>query len=57
MPVRNMLYDSLSYTDQMGKIWNDLTKEEKEALLAEEFFSRFRKEDKLCPVITIVFYY
>ena len=57
MPVRNMLYDSLSYVEQMKEIWNNLSDEEKKNLSTEEFFSRFRKEDKLRPVITLVFYY
>ena len=26
-------------------------------ILQHEFFSRFRKQDRLCPVITIIFYY
>lgn len=57
MPVKNMLYDSLSYTNQMKKIWNSLSEEERKSVNDEEFFSRFRKEDKLQPVITLVFYY
>ena len=57
MPVRNMLYDSLSYVEQMKEIWNNLSDEEKKKLSTEEFFLRFRKEDKLRPVITLVFYY
>ena len=36
MPVRVMMYDALSYADQIAIL---------------------KKEDKLCPVITIVFYY
>lgn len=57
MPVRNMLYDSLSYTEQMKRIWNELSDEDKKNITGDEFFSRFRKEDKLHPVITLVFYY
>ena len=57
MPVKNMLYDSLSYTNQMKDIWNGLNDEERRQINEEEFFSRFRKEDKLYPVITLVFYY
>ena len=57
MPVRNMLYDSLSYVEQMKEIWNNLSDDEKKKLSTEEFLSRFRKEDKLRPVITLVFYY
>lgn len=57
MPVRNMLYDSLAYTDQMKYIWNNLSKEERPDVFSNEFFSRFRKNDKLYPVITLVIYF
>ena len=57
MPVRNILYDALSYTDQMRQIWDNLTKEEKKDITDGEFFSRFRKQDKIVPVITTVFHY
>lgn len=62
MPVRNMLYDSLSYTDQIQTLWS-LREAERRAgkkmgrMTGEEFLSRFGKGDKLCPVITLVFYY
>lgn len=54
MPVRTMLYDSLSYVEQMKKIWKET---DRKSITQEEFLSRFRKEDCLYPVITIVFYY
>lgn len=54
MPVRTMLYDSLSYVEQMKEMWKE---QDKKGLMREEFLSRFRKEDGLYPVITIVFYY
>lgn len=58
MPVRKMFYDALSYTDQMRKLWQNLPDDAPEKQIgSEDFFSRFRKEDKLYPVITIVFYY
>lgn len=58
MPVRKMLYDSLTYTEQMREIWQNLPEDSPEKKIgSKEFFSRFRKEDKLYPVITIVFYY
>ncbi len=57
MPVRTMLYDSLSYIEQMKEIWNELDVECKMSIDSNEFFSRFRKDDKLYPVITIVFYH
>ena len=57
MPVRGMLYDALAYTDQMRLVWEQLSAEERKSVDENEFFSRFRKKDKLCPVITIIFYY
>lgn len=58
MPVRKMLYDSLSYTDQMRELWQSLPNDAPEKQIGtKEFFSRFRKKDKIAPVITIVFYY
>lgn len=40
MPVRNMLYDSLTYIEQMKQLW-ELHKEDK--MTREEFLSKFRK--------------
>ncbi len=57
MPVCGMLYDALSYTDQMREIWEHLDEEERKSVDGAEFFSRFRKEDALYPVVTLVFYY
>lgn len=58
MPVRKMLYDALSYTDQMRNIWqNSSAVVYNKKVETDEFLSRFRKDDKLYPVITIVFYY
>ena len=57
MPVRNMMYDSLSYSEQIRYIWNQLDNKEKERISVEELFSTFRKEDKISPVITVVFYF
>lgn len=54
MPVRNMLYDSMSYADQIRQLW-EVHREEK--MTNEEFLSKFRKEDTLCPIITLVLYY
>ena len=57
MPVRNMMYDSLSYSEQIKNIWNEIDSEEKMKLSTEELFSTFRKDDRLYPVVTVVFYY
>ena len=56
MPVRNMLYDSLSYTEHIREICKQKGDEQKQ-LTGEEYLSRFRKEDRIFPVITLVFYY
>lgn len=74
MPVREMMNDSLTYTDQIRELWRKyerkerLQKEQKENtkvtrvrkdrhLTAEEYLSRFRKDDRLFPVISLVFYF
>ncbi len=54
MPVRTMLYDSLSYVEQIKQIWK---KPSQEQYSKEEFLSQFRKDDHIYPVITIVLYY
>ena len=56
MPIRNMFYDSLSYIGQMRQIWND-HKKSGNKMTGEEFLSQFKKDDKLRPVITLVFYF
>lgn len=58
MPVRNMIMDGLSYTEQMREIWSGIPEEEKKELIgSDDYFSQFGKEDKLYPVITLVFYW
>ena len=57
MTVRNMLYDSLSYAGQIQQLWKDREKEEKQKMTAPEFLSKWKKDDRLVPVITLVFYY
>ena len=54
MPVQTMIYDGLSYVQQMKLMWDLREKDEK--ITADEFLSKFRKEDKICPVITVVLY-
>lgn len=53
MPVRNMLYDSMSYTEQVSRIAATNRKSEKQMNKAE-FLSGFTKDDRLTPVITVV---
>lgn len=66
MPPKVMIYDSLDYESQIKDNWNNLLQNQKdlkkqgkalEHLTAEEYLSRFRKKDKLIPVISLVFYY
>ena len=61
MPVRCMLYDGLTYKDQIRELRRRYGKNCKEKnapyLTAEEYLSGFRKDDVIYPVITLVFYY
>lgn len=57
MPVRNMFYDSLSYTEQIDDVWKKLSEKEKSEVSSGEFLSHFRKDDFIYPIITVVFYY
>jgi len=52
MPVRKMLTDGLVYIRQIQELYENRGDKE---YTEEEFLSRFRKEDKLIPVIPIVF--
>ena len=55
MPVRMMLYDGLSYADQIRQMWKK--RNPAIELSEDEFLSRFCKEDRIYPVISLVFYY
>ena len=61
MPVRCMLYDGLTYTDQIRELWRmhrgGGAPQGKGELSTEEFLSRFRREDFIYPILTLVFYY
>ncbi|MFI3212318.1 MAG: Rpn family recombination-promoting nuclease/putative transposase [Eubacteriales bacterium] len=58
MPVRTMLYDALQYQKQMDNIGHKHKEAEDYKGHSEgEFLSKFYKEDKLIPVITIVMYW
>ena len=52
MPVRNMLYDAMSYTKQIAEAAASYRKNE-EKLPKAEYLSGFRKEDRLIPIITL----
>ena len=53
MPVRNMLYDALSYAEQVLKK-EKLHRKQKDKMSGGEFLSGFCREDKLLPVVTLV---
>ena len=53
LPVRNMLYDAMSYAQQVSDIATEHRKN-KDKMTSEEFLSGLKKEDKLMPVITLV---
>lgn len=56
MPVRSMLYDSISYAGQIKDIAR-LHRKQKDKLSGEEFLSGMTAKDKLIPIITIVVYF
>lgn len=56
MPVRSMLYDALSYVEQVSEI-RRRRKKDRSLNKSAEFLSGIKKTDRLCPVITIIFYY
>ena len=52
-----MIYDGLSYIEQMRQTWEEHQNEADLAVTREEFLSKFLKTDKIYPVITLVLYY
>ena len=56
MPVRNMLYDALNYSDQVRET-DRKHRKKKDMQDSAEFLSGFTNEDKLIPVITLVVYW
>ncbi|MBS6196717.1 MAG: hypothetical protein KH828_14245 [Clostridiales bacterium] len=56
MPVRNMLYDALSYTEQVEQL-KKAHHRKRDPMTGEEFLSGMKKEDTLIPVVTLVVYY
>ena len=58
MPVRNMLYDAMRYVGQMSE--SDSSHKKLGAYKGanpDEYLSKFKKEDRLLPVITLVVYF
>ena len=56
MPVRNMLYDALNYTEQVSDI-AEKHKRENDKMSGPEFLSGITKSDKIIPVVTLVIYW
>lgn len=56
MTVRGMLYDAISYTEQLRQL-QKIHREKKDFRNSAEFLSGMKKEELLCPVISVVFYY
>ena len=57
MPVRNMLYDAMSYTSAVDNIARRHRRKKEFGSSSDEFLSGFHKTDKLHPVITLVLYW
>lgn len=56
MPVRGMLYDAISYAEQLRQL-QKIHREKKDLRGSAEFLSGMKKDELLCPVISVVFYY
>ena len=55
MPVRNMIYDSLNYGEQVSRIASQ--HRNNKDLAGDEFLSGFAREDKIKPVVTLTIYF
>ena len=56
MPVRNMVYDSLEYAEQLQELERK-HRENGDRLEGAEYLSGITKDDRLVPVITLTLYY
>ena len=56
MPVRDMLYDAISYSSQVKEIAQKHRKMHDRSGSGAEFLSGMHKDDKLMPVVTLVVY-
>lgn len=56
MPIRNMLYDALHYTEQVKRIAKK-NRNDRKCKSSAEFLSGMLKDDRIEPIITLVFYY
>lgn len=57
MPVRNMLYDALQYTQKVEEVAKKHRKHKDKPASSGEFLSGFFRSDKLLPVITLTIYF
>ena len=66
MPHKVMLYDGMDYETQIRNNWERFTEGQRQAkktgqtlehLTAGEYLSRFRRTERLTPIISLVFYY
>lgn len=56
MPVRNMMYDALDYTEQVQTL-EKKHKQDGDRLSGAEFLSGITADDRIIPVISLVFYH
>lgn len=58
MPVKNMVYDAMQYTEQVSRIASDHRRNSNKGTMSSaEFLSGFTREDRLQPVITLVVHF
>ena len=57
MPVRNMLYDAMTLTEQVAATASSHKKAHNHGSDEAEYLSGFHRDDKILPVITIVVYW
>ena len=56
MPVRNMMYDALDYTEQIEHL-RQIHKKNGTTLNGSGFLSGITREDRLTPVVSLIFYH
>lgn len=60
MPVRNLLYDAINYSDQVklaGQKSRKAPGDKSKGISSAEFLSGFKKSDRLMPVITLTIFF
>lgn len=56
MPVREMMYDALDYTEQVRMV-EEAHNKAGDKLNGADFLSHFTKEDRIIPILTLTLYY